>query len=189
MFIEMHKRHAESAHKIFVDQLRMNANSLIDGSLDQSCMIATLAGMQHLETSWKRFSDRISDLLRNGVPMTCKTHKPENEKHLQEICTGILKSNDMVLTREFPFMQWSSSLTKPDWSFEALRLWIEAKYVKEGKNIYRITEEISSDITKYADSNRRILFIIYDPYHLVTDDKEFAAPIVERRNMGVEFIR
>jgi hypothetical protein len=188
-FIEMHKRHAESVHEILVNQLRANAASLIDGRLEQSCMIAILAGMEHLESSWKRFSERVVGFLADGIPVACKTHKPKNERHLQELFTGILKSNEVRLAREFPFMQWSSSLTKADWSCEELRLWIEAKYIQDRKDIYRITEDIASDITKYGDSNRRVLFIVYDPYHLITEANELAEPVVKRVNMQLSIIR
>ena len=73
---------------------------------------------------------------------------PENEPRLQEICDGILQGHDSDLEREFPFMRWSASATKPDWSKEGLGLWVELKYVREKKDVLRITGDIAEDITK-----------------------------------------
>ena len=86
-------------------------------------------------------------------------------------------------------MRWSSSSTKPDWSAERLRLWVEMKYVRQRKDNWQITEDIAADITKYGDNQNRVLFVIYDPNHLIMNDQEFAEPIESREQMLVEFIR
>ncbi|MGC1649216.1 MAG: hypothetical protein WA741_25625 [Candidatus Sulfotelmatobacter sp.] len=128
-------------------------------------------------------------ILKKGLPVVCSTHKPENEPHLQELCDGILKSSGHDLVREFPFMRWSSSLAKPDWFVESLNVVVEAKYVRKKEDLRPISEAISSDITKYGDNQFRVLFVVYDPHHLITDETAFGAPILARRNMLVGFIR
>jgi hypothetical protein len=80
-------------------------------------------------------------------------------------------------------------MTKPDWSSEELKLWVELKYVRQKSDVRTITEDISSDITKYGDNKRRVLYIIYDPDHLITDQKSFAEPIASRETMAVSFVR
>jgi hypothetical protein len=86
-------------------------------------------------------------------------------------------------------MRWSSSLAKPDWFVESLNVVVEAKYVRKKEDLRPISEAISSDITKYGDNKFRVLFVVYDPHHLITDETAFAAPILARRNMLVGFIR
>jgi hypothetical protein len=124
-----------------------------------------------------------------GIPVACKSHKPNDEPHLQEICDGILKANDADLIREFPFMHWSSVSTKPDWSIETLKLWVELKYVRKREDIRPITEAIAADITKYGDNNRYVLYVVYDPSHLIIDEAAFSEQILKRREMLVSFIR
>lgn len=187
--IDIHKRHGCTVSQVLQQQMQSHSISLLDGNLDQKSMLGLIAGREHLTSSWKRYADRITELLQKGIPIACQTHKPKNEPHLQEICDGILKSQDNDVVREFPFMRWSSSLTKPDWSSEELKLWVELKYVREKRDIRTITEDISSDITKYGDNQRRILFVIYDPIHLITDEKMFSEPIISRENMSVSFVR
>ena len=61
--------------------------------------------------------------------------------------------------------------------------------MREKRDIRQITKDVAEDITKYGDNDRRVLYIVYDPDHLIPDDDEFAAPIVQRATMWVEFIR
>lgn len=188
-FVEMHKRHGQTAARVIDRQIALNAGRLRAGSLEPSCMIALIAGQQHRESSWKRFSDRLAGLLTTGLPKACKTHKPRDEPHLQEICDGLLVAHENDLTREFPFMRWSSSFTKPDWSAESLCLWVEIKYVRKSSDMRQITEDIAADITKYGDNGRRTLFVVYDPGHLIVDEPAFSEPIERRPDMRVRFVR
>ena len=80
-------------------------------------------------------------------------------------------------------------MTKPDWSAELLNLWVEMKYIRKPSDIRPITEAIAADITKYGDNQRYVIFIVYDPGHLVTDEGEFSSEILRRPTMRVRFIR
>jgi hypothetical protein len=86
-------------------------------------------------------------------------------------------------------MRWGPVSTKPDWSSEELRLWVELKYVRRKADIRPISEDIAADITKYGDNRRRVLFVVYDPKHLVADEKQFAAPVAARDDMYLQVIR
>ena len=187
-FIGMHKRHGETVYHVIEQQLEQNAGRLLTGGLEESSMLALVAGGQHLTSSWRQYSDRIASLLSGGLPRACKSHKPKDEPHLQELCDGILQGNDPELVREFPFMRWSSSSTKPDWSSESLSLWVELKYVRKKGDIRQITEDIAADITKYGDNGRRVLFVVYDPAHLIVDRHGFSEPILRRQEMLVHFV-
>jgi hypothetical protein len=101
----------------------------------------------------------------------------------------MLQAHDGDLTREYPFMCWSSSLTKPDWSANDPDLWVELKYVRQRADIRQITEDIAADITKYGDNGRHVLFVVYDPKHLIVDDGRFAEPIHRRPTMRARLIR
>ena len=79
--------------------------------------------------------------------------------------------------------------TKPDWSDEVLGLWVEAKYVRTKKDIVPISEAIAADITKYGDNERRVLYVIYDPHHLILDEQAFSTHILRRDGMMVRFVR
>jgi hypothetical protein len=187
--IETHQRHAACVEKVLSEQLSEHSPQLLAGSLPDSCMLNLIAGGKHRESPWKRYAGRIAEYLRLGVPVACKTHKPRNELHLQEICDGILKGHGSDLVREFPFLRWSSSMTKPDWSLERLCLWVELKYLRAKTEVRRITEEIAADLTKYVSNNRRTLFVVYDPEHVISDDDAFSTDIQACPYALVAFIR
>jgi 7-cyano-7-deazaguanine synthase in queuosine biosynthesis len=187
--VRIHKRHGEIARDVLRKQLEVNSGRIVDSDLPESSLIALVTGQKHKESSWARYCDKIARILSAGVPTICKGQKPKNETDLQLICDGLLQSRDEELVREFPFMQWSSNLTKPDWSIEPLLLWVEMKYVRKRADIRPITEAIAADITKYGDSNRRVFFVVYDPGHHVPNDDEFSEQILKRPTMRVHFIR
>jgi hypothetical protein len=188
-FIELHKRHGQNVETVVVQQLQQNAADLFAGKLAPTSLLALVAGQLHQVPIWKRFADRIGELLQAGVPTACKSHKPKNEPHLQEICDGILKGHEGNLSREFPFLRWGSSLTKPDWSAEELSLWVELKYVRKKEDIRQIGAAIAEDITKYGDNQRNVLYVVFDPNHLITNEREFAEPILKRPTMQIRFVR
>lgn len=188
-FIKMHQRHADMVHEVIARKIRDYADAFFEGSLEKTSMLALIGGQQHRASTWHKYADRIAHLLAAGVPTACQREKPKDEPHLQEICDGILKAGECDLVREFPFMSWSASKTKPDWSNEPLKLWVELKYVRQKSDIRTITEDIAADITKYGDNNRHIMFVVYDPSHLVTDEGIFSKEINKREGMVVHFIR
>jgi hypothetical protein len=188
-FIELHKRHGSIACSVIQQQLSINSSKLLNGELSNSSMLGLIAGQKHLTSSWNRLADRIADILKAGVPIACQDIKPQNEPHLQQICDALLRAEESKLIREFPFMKWSGSSTKPDWSSEDFNLWVELKYVRQKKDILGITEAIAADITKYGDNNKRVLYAVYDPNHHIIDEHTFSSPILARPTMQVAFIR
>jgi len=187
--VAMHKRHGEAVARVLQEQIAAHASNIVEGTIDETALLALVVGRKHLEPIWKRFCDRLIHILQKGVPVACSTHKPQDEPHLQEICDGILKSNGHDLAREFPFMRWSSSLTKPDWYVEPLGVLVEAKYVRKKSDLRQISESIAADITKYGDNNFKVLFLVYDPQHLINDESQFSAPIRARDTMIAGFVR
>jgi Queuosine biosynthesis protein QueC len=187
--IHMHQRHGADVVRVLRDQLVRHSNTLLCSGLEPTSLLSMSVGGKHREPSWRLYSARIEGILTKGVPTICQKRKPDDEPEFQQICDGLLKGSDAKLVREFPFMRWSSTLTKPDWSHEPLRVWVEAKYIRKKRDIHQISEAISSDITKYGDSERRTLFVIYDPHHLVLDDRQFFEPIDARWNMRGILIR
>jgi hypothetical protein len=188
-FIKMHRRHSEVVLCVVESQLSEHLKALVRGDLEPTSLLGIVGGQHHSKSTWKSYGDRISGALQDGLPKACMTIKPKNENHLQELCDGILAPLNLDLHREYPYMRWASRLTKPDWSNDDAELLVEAKYVRKSSDILGITEAIAADITKYGDSGGRVLFFVYDPYHLIADDDDFAEEIRRRPGMDVSFIR
>ena len=162
-FTLLHERHAATVMGVLEAKAGQHISELFKGSLPASSMLVLVAGQKHLVKYWRRLADKIVEHLRLGLPKACQSEKPKTEPHLQEICDGILQAQSDDLQREFPFMKWSASATKPDWSAEEFGLWVELKYVRQKSDIRTITEDIAADITKYGDNVSHTLYVVYDP--------------------------
>jgi 7-cyano-7-deazaguanine synthase in queuosine biosynthesis len=187
-FISMHQRHAVAVTTVLRKQIGEHSQELISGELPESSMLSLVAGQKHKCPSWQGYVDKILDILERGLPISCETHKPKDEKHLQQVCDGLLQTQDADLIREFPFMVWSSVMTKPDWSNNAHNLLIELKYVRAKNDVMPITKDIAEDITKYGDSGARVLYVIYDPTHVIVNKEAFCKPIRARPSMRIYII-
>jgi hypothetical protein len=187
MLIEMHLRHGTAVHETIAESVSAHTMELVDGTVEHTSLLGLVIERQHLTTSWKRFANRISGILQRGLPAACASQRPDNELRLQEICDGLLRSADENLVREYPYLRWASRMTKPDWSSAVLL--IELKYARSSSDIRNISEDISADITKYGDSGRRSLFVIYDPNHNLIDEDNFVLDIQRHEGNLVTIIR
>jgi len=186
--IRIHQRHGQDVTRVLSEQIERHAGPMMSGELDPSCMLSLIAGRRHLLSVERRYAERVHHLLADGLPRMCEKGQPRDEPQLQAWCDGILCSFDDTLVREYPFVRWASALTKPDWSTQKSCLWVELKYVREHTQRSNLTEGIAADITKY-EGQRRVLFVIYDPHHRITDEASFSLAVEEHEGMLVRFIR
>jgi hypothetical protein len=186
---DMHQRYAMDVSEVVAKEISAHSSGIVDGSLDPLSLLGLIGERKHKEKMWARYAARIGAILAIGIPAACKSEKPKNEPRLQEIAEGILKGHDEELQREFPFIRWSSVTTKPDFSKGTAPFWIELKYVRKQGDIREITEDIAADITKYGDGGKHVLFVVYDPLHLILDEKQFSKEILRRSAMHVEIVR
>ena len=156
-------RHAGDVCEVLDRQASANSRRILAHDLPDSSLLGMMVfDGKHLLERWERYADRLTSVLARGVPKACRA-RPENEKHLQEVCDGLLDAAGERLHREFPSCRWGSKQATPDYSDEEAGLWVELKYVRKKEHVRRITEEMAADVTKYGDSGRRTLFVIYDP--------------------------
>ena len=184
----MHRRHADAVMGVLQAQFREHAAALLDRTLPDSSLLQLIAGKQHLVPGWVRYAERITAVLTAGLPVACQV-KPKTEPHLRQICDGLLKGAEMDPAREYPFMRWSSVLTKPDWSAAGFGLLVDLKYVRRKADALPIPESIAADVTKYGVSGARVLDVVYDPAHHVVNEAAFSAPISQRPTMLARFVR
>jgi hypothetical protein len=187
--IDMHKRHASTVVDIIEDQIVANKSIIASGELHANSLLSFVINGIHKKDSATLFAENIYNILSTGIPKSCKNVKPTNEAHLQDICSGILSIAKEDIQREFPFVSWSFSLSKPDFSNENVGLFIELKYIKKGQAPSKITEQIAADITKYNIAKRHVLFIIYDPDRVVSNDDAFMEDIHDYPKAHIRIIR
>ena len=187
--IDMHQRHGRAVRAAIADGVATQALRLVDGELAPTSLLGLTVAHRHLQTSWTSIAGRIGDILARGLPSACYSEKPRNEPHFQEVCDGLLRAADEKLVREYPYLRWASRMTKPDWSNEDHLLWVELKYVRTSRDVRQIGEDIAADITKYGDSGRRVLFVVYDPSGHILDTDAFARAIMRHEGNMVRIVR
>jgi hypothetical protein len=188
-FVDLHRRHAAATYRVLVQEIQKVGGKQVTGELEPTSLLAKVALSEHLKAPWRRYAERLVAVLEAGLPIACKSQKPANEPRLQEVCDSLLVAAGENLVREFPFVRWSSSMTKPDWSNEGMNVWVELKFVRKRTDIKTITEAMAADVTKYGDNGRRTLFVVYDPTHLIADERSFSREIGERQDMMLRVVR
>lgn len=173
----LHVRHGRDAFGAMNDWLRANSSRILGGDIDPHSLAGLVIGGEHLRSPWEHLARRLCTVLDKGLPRLCQSEQPANEPRLQEMCDSLFASHGETLDREFPFMRWGGRATKPDWSKEEARLWVELKYVRHRKDILGITEAIAADITKYRSGGHRCLFVTYDPSGHLVDREAFLRDI------------
>ncbi|MEP3932796.1 hypothetical protein, partial [Rhodopirellula bahusiensis] len=182
--------HGSNVNEVVKKMFAKYAERLFLGNLPPSSLLPLVAGNKHAVDDWVRLSDRITESLKAGLPAACAVNMPKTEPDLQAICDGLLKSAGHELNREFPFALWGIAGTKPDWSSDQSRLWIELKYVrKNSATPTKISDAIASDIIKYGENGVRVLFVVYDPSRLIVNDPKFVDPIEKHHGMRCSVIR
>lgn len=187
--IDMHKRHAATVVSVLEDQIVQNKSVIASGDLPLNSLLSFVISGAHTQESSTLFIENIGNMLAKAIPLACKSEKPKNETHLQDICSAILASAEEDIQREFPYVAWSFSLSKPDFSNERTGTFIELKYLKKGQVPSKITEQIAADLVKYEANNRGVLFVIYDPDRVIPDDDAFMGGISYYPTAHMKIIR
>ena len=136
---DMHVRHGREATGAIEAWISANARRIVDGEVEPTSLVGMVLGREHLRPAWDRLAMRLCEVLDKGLPPLVQTNQPENEPRLQEMCDGLFRAAHLILTREYPFMRWGGRATKPDWSDDEARLWVELKYVRTAATCSRST--------------------------------------------------
>lgn len=186
---EMHVRHGRDVAGTMDAWVRRNARPIVGGTVEPTSLMGMVLGREHVRPSWERLARRLCGILDAGLPRLCQTDPPKNEPRLQEMCDGLFAVAGEDLDREFPFAKWGGRMTKPDWSSEEVRLWVELKYVRQKADVLQVNEAIAADITKYGDAGQRCLFVTYDPTGHIVDAAAFAGAIERHDGCMAHIVR
>lgn len=129
--------------------------------------------------------EEIDSFLKTSLPMMFKSSKPKNENDFNDKVAGLLRSHDSF-TREYPVLCFGETEYRADHGHEGLI--IESKYIRDGTTPSKASEGIAADIVKIPTDVEGIMFIVYDPYRSITDDKSFSDAFCNTRENCFVFI-
>lgn len=155
--------------------------------LSVEMLCSTLAGhLDFIDDEFENLSNFISSRLRAAI-----FEKPEKEIEIQNAVETLLLgrglSKGIDYDRESGKLEFSGREYIPDFVLPRMGLSIEVKLLKEGKRS-KIIEEISADVTAYAKSYARQLFIVYD-LGVIRDESEFRRDIENAGDIKVLIIK
>jgi hypothetical protein len=143
---------------------------------------------EYLKNEAERFADKLGQKLQRAIPAMFANNRPINENDFNDKVQGLLGAEAEEYRREFPATQFGLAKAIPDHEFQGCNVLVEAKYVRKGTAVSKLTDEIAADIVKYP-SPAFIVFAIYDPDRSIRDDQRFVADIEARRKCKVVMLR
>jgi 7-cyano-7-deazaguanine synthase in queuosine biosynthesis len=187
--VAMLHRLAIEVRTVIGQQLSLASAELLAGTLPPHCAIRLAANAEHLRELPERMASAVTKALGQGLPVTFQTHSPGNEREVQDAAEAILASDKSPWLREGPLLPFTVVKTKPDFSTETPRFFIEIKYPKSRERLNHVVTEITSRITVYRKQGASVLFLTYDPHRVIADDARFVSDIRDGSKVFAEVVR
>ncbi len=155
--------------------------------IPKGSLLEIVADRSYLRSEARRLAESMEKRFRAAIPIAFQTRKPKKEKELNDQIEAILNADNNEYQREFPNTIFALSKIVPDHNVK-YGLVIETKYIRKSTSPSVASEGIASDITKISEESF-ILFVIYDPFRGIHDDKKFISDIEKKRQCLVSIIR
>ncbi|MGD9109991.1 MAG: hypothetical protein PVG93_03530 [Phycisphaerales bacterium] len=151
-------------------------------------LLKFIADREYMKDDSRRLAERIAERLNNAIPIAFRRRSPTNENEINDQIQALLQNDEENYRREFPSTTFALSKVIPDHEAIHQDVLIEAKYIRKGTTPSKISDGIAADITKYS-STKFILFVVYDPHRMISQDNRFRNDIEEKRDCLVSIIR
>jgi 7-cyano-7-deazaguanine synthase in queuosine biosynthesis len=152
-------------------------------------LLAIMAEQSYLKEPVFRLIETICSQLNKAIPTLFKHNPPKDEQDLNDKIQSTIEGNREDYEREHPGIRFALATTIPDHSFNNHDLVIETKYLRGNTTPSKATEAIAADVTKYGSSNYKMLFVVYDPNRMITDDDRFSSDFEKNGNCTVRVFR
>jgi hypothetical protein len=143
---------------------------------------------EYLKSEPERFAQKLVEKLQRAIPTMFAKNPPVNENDFNDKVQGLLQADAEEYRREYPATLFALARVVPDHEFQNYHVLIEAKYIREGTALSKVTDQIAADIVKYPMA-AYVVFAIYDPDRVIRDDVRFASDIESRRKCKVLALR
>ena len=92
------------------------------------------------------------------------------------------------MVSEHPTESFACARVVPDHQVSSANLLVEGKYIRKGTTPSKATEGIAADLTKYPE-RAFVLFVVYDPEHLIHSDLRYKKDIEGKGRNRVLILR
>jgi hypothetical protein len=126
----------------------------VEPALDK---LATLAHSFHAKRK-----ETIELVLEKSLRLAFRASPPASEREVQHYVDVILCASGYQFVREGPAFRFSLRGYRPDYTLENSGLIIEVKLCRGSKDVARVVEEMSADVTPYLNKQHSLLFVVFD---------------------------
>ena len=151
-------------------------------------MLALVTSGEHIKSEVERLVESISRIVSVAVGEMFSRNRPQNETDLNMKLSALVRTHEPDLESEHPTKSFACASVVPDHLLQSSDLLLESKYIRRGTSPSKATEGIAADLTKYPE-NAFILFIVYDPDHMISSDDQYCKKIEAKGRNKVIIVR
>lgn len=156
--------------------------------IDPRSLLGMISAREYLRPEVARLAETIASVIAPAIGDMFARTKPKDEPDLNAKLGSLLRSHEEDIRSEHPTTSFACAQVVPDHVHPGADLLIEAKYIRDGTPPSKATEGIAADLTKYP-AGTFILFVIYDPQHMIRSDNTFRTDIESKGRNKVLIIR
>jgi hypothetical protein len=156
--------------------------------IDPQSLLGMISERKYLRPESARLADTITTIIEPAIGDMFARTKPKDEPDLNAKLGALLRTHEANIRSEHPTTSFACAQVVPDHLYSGADLLIEAKYIRDGTPPSKATEGIAADLTKYPAA-AFILFVVYDPQHMIPNDQTFRTDIEGKGRNRVLIIR
>jgi 7-cyano-7-deazaguanine synthase in queuosine biosynthesis len=183
------KRHSSQVLNVVDLKWKEHGLDYIRNNLPPHCLVSMIAQQYHSKNPVETQAYKLGDILEKSLRYAFQKRRPSNERDVQNQIEAALSAAKERLVREYPYLLYSVVQTKPDFATKDSRLFIEAKYVDDRKELNGIIRDITSRVLIYREQGAQVLFFIFDNGNVILDDDGFSKDIIKHQGIFVKIAR
>jgi 7-cyano-7-deazaguanine synthase in queuosine biosynthesis len=156
--------------------------------ITHNSLLSLLSHESHFQNQINELIAALCEKLSTAIPVMFQKNQPKNENDFNDKVQALIYSDENDYRREFPNTSFALSRITPDHEFESHDLIIESKYIRNSSTPSVASEGIAADLTKYP-SDKHKLFVVYDPFRCISEDKRFKSDFESKGNCTIQIIR
>ena len=168
--------------------MRAEYDDVFTSKPKEGSMFSLISEREYLKDDTERLADALEPVLVQGVTEMFAKNRPKNEPDLNEKVGALLRTHDSKFRSEYPTTSFACAKVIPDHENISANILIEAKYLRNKTTPSVATEGIAADLTKYP-KDKFIIFVVYDPTHMIPSDEVFKSDIHAHGRNRVLIIR
>ena len=180
------KRHGDQV-ALAMSRMR-DAHDDLYSVLPKDSLLGLISDRQYMKDPAVLLVERLCALLESAVGQMFAGTRPKDEPDLNTKISALLRSHEIELQGEHPAVSFAGMHTVPDHGSEHIDVLIESKYVRGATTPGKVSDAMAADVTKYPQ-HCHILFLVYDPEHMIKDDQSFRGDFEQHGRCTVLIVR